>query len=150
MREELDDALPNCPSAAQPMDTNRFRHDPAHRPTGVQRGKRILKDHLQPRRAAARVAAVEPHRSRTRPGEACDDSRERRLPAPALADKTEGFSARNRKAHAIYGAYSRLGLAIESEPPPRDGESLADVVENKEIAAHHRLLASRMGCQQAW
>src|SRR3954452_1012590 len=149
MLEELDDTVPNGPSTSQPMDPDRFRHDPAHCPAGVQGGKRVLKDHLQPRRPAPRAAAVEMHASGTRPGEACNNSRERRLPTPAFADETESFPARHREAHAVDGARSRPSLAIECKPPPAAGEGLADLVENKEVVAGHRALPSRMGCQHA-
>src|SRR5437588_3015883 len=90
------------------VDGQRLGNDLAHAHARVQRGKRILKNHLHaatlgakfPAAKSREVTVLELNRAAIRLDEAQEHPRKRGLAAAAFADDGEGFAARDIEAYA--------------------------------------------------
>jgi hypothetical protein len=133
-----------------PVHDRRLADDVGDLHARVQRGHRVLKDHLhlERRRACVRAgegrarAAAKLHRAgagRKNPG---DDAAERRLPAAGFPDEAHDLALVDREAHVVdrlYRGFAQIraeqvgGAAGEIE---RRDEALAHMLERDDRLAH--------------
>ncbi len=98
-------------------DVERLHHDVAHLAARVERGDRVLEDHLHPRAGFAhhvpvhrgQLVALEAHRARCRPGELHDRPAGGALAAPRLADEAERLARADVEADAGHGVDDESG-----------------------------------------
>src|SRR4029079_6496211 len=113
--EEVVHAPLGCPdAAAQAQLANGLGDDVANAPTGVEAGKRILKDHLRAQAAVAATSGREIERAVRRRLQAYDHARDGRLAAARFTHDREGGAARYMEGYAVNGLHDARRLAQHS------------------------------------
>ena len=137
--EELADSTRRGPAPGEPVRAQRLADDPADAVARVERGERVLEDHLHPPTQRAEVALAQPRD--VLPVEedpavgglvqAQDRAPDGRLAAARLADEPERLPAADREADVVDRAYV-AHVAVEHEPA-LDREVELQVVELDEV-----------------
>ena len=139
--QEFADALRRGLPAGQAESADRLGDDFADPPARIERGERILEDHLHPppHRAPRRpiagrgeVDAFDQHLARAGFQQSNRHARERRLARTGLADQPERLAPNDRKIQAVDGLQQAARLAIDQTREPGRGN-----VEHAPQAAHH-------------
>src|SRR5205085_1608775 len=139
--EQLADPSAGFPPAGEAVRPQRLADDPPDAVPRVERGERILEDHLHAPPQGSElafaerrdVAAVEDDSAAGRPVEPQDRAADGRLPATRLADEAERLAAADRQRHVVDGA-DVADVPVEDEPAP-DREVELEPVELDERPA---------------
>ena len=128
--QQLDDRFAPAGAVADAVNDQRLGDDGADLQARVERGERILEDHLhlaahgaqRPLVEGAEVRAVELDLAGGRLDQPQQRARQRRLATARFADDAERLAALHLEAHAIDGAHGALAAArreMLGEPRPR-------------------------------